>query len=183
MLDWIFILEGTFRYRNFLSARPNKLGAAGIATAVIGAGSYFFLHNYPETASFLSQDERDWAVWRKATDGTSAGEHTGMSWKLICKGLFNWQVWLSVLYVGLLPSLATIAGVTELLRLMTSATVYQHRHTFVLDCEPPCLLVLESANPLYSKSLFLPTSQLNALLNRPLLIACCDSHQCIWTVH
>jgi len=77
--NWIFILEG-------------------IATAVIGAGSYFFLHNYPETASFLSQDERDWAVWRKATDGTSAGEHTGMSWKLICKGLFNWQVWLSVLY-------------------------------------------------------------------------------------
>lgn len=77
--EWIFILEGIF-------------------TTVCGAISYFFLHNYPETASFLTQDERDWAVWKKATDGTVAGEHKGMNRKLIMQGLFNWQVWLSVLY-------------------------------------------------------------------------------------
>jgi len=60
--------------------------------------SYFFLLDFPETAKFLTAEEKEWTIYRKATDGTSSGEHTGMNWTLIRSGLFNWQVWLSTLY-------------------------------------------------------------------------------------
>jgi len=77
--NWIFILMG-------------------IVTVLVGVLSYFFLLDFPETAKFLTAEEKEWTIYRKATDGTSSGEHTGMNWTLIRSGLFNWQVWLSTLY-------------------------------------------------------------------------------------
>lgn len=103
MNRWIFILEGIF-------------------TTLVGIVSYFFLHSMPETASFLTKEQIDWAVYKKATDGTSSGEHTGLSWKLIRSGLFNWQVWISTAYY------------------------------------------ISIVTPLYSISLFLPTSTCSTLL-------------------
>jgi len=77
--NWIFILEGIF-------------------TTLCGIVSYWFLQDYPETCKFLTEPERVWTVYRKFTDGTSHGEHTGMNWNLIWSGIWNWQTITATLY-------------------------------------------------------------------------------------
>jgi hypothetical protein len=79
-------------------------------TTLCGALSYFFLHNLPETASFLTKEQREWAIWKKLNDGTSTGEHTGLNWRLIRSGLFNWQVWLATaFYMSIVTPLYSIS--------------------------------------------------------------------------
>lgn len=81
----------------------------GIFTTLCGILSYFFLKDYPETETFLTKEEREWTVYKKATDGTSHGEHSGMNWKLIRSGLINWQVWLATLfYISIVTPLYSI---------------------------------------------------------------------------
>lgn len=81
----------------------------GIFTTCCGILSYFFIQDYPETSKFLNKEEREWAVYKKATDGTKAGEHSGMNWKLIRSGLINWQVWLATLfYISIVTPLYSI---------------------------------------------------------------------------
>jgi len=77
--NWIFILEGIF-------------------TTLCGIGSYWALSNYPEDTKWLTETERAWTVHRKATDGTTHGEHTGMNWKLIWSGIWNWQTITATLF-------------------------------------------------------------------------------------
>ncbi|CCH45372.1 putative membrane protein [Wickerhamomyces ciferrii] len=55
---WIFIIEG-------------------IATVIIAVISYFVLYDYPETAKFLSEREREFVIWRLKND--SNGEITDLS--------------------------------------------------------------------------------------------------------
>jgi hypothetical protein len=71
--------------------------------------SYFFLSDYPETSTFLTKEEKEWTIYKKATDGTSHGEHSGMNWKLIRSGLFNWQVWMATgFYISIVTPLYSI---------------------------------------------------------------------------
>lgn len=94
---WIFILGKRLRCL-VEHASSLQVAAEGIFTALCGAMSYFFLSDYPETEKFLNEDERAWTIYRKATDGTSHGEHTGLDWTQIRSGLFNWQVYISTAY-------------------------------------------------------------------------------------
>ena len=59
--QWIFILEG-------------------LPTVLLTIVVFFYLPDYPETASFLSEDERDLAVRRLLADAGPATE-TEFSWK------------------------------------------------------------------------------------------------------
>lgn len=48
--------------------------------------------------------------WKKATDGTSAGEHKGLNWPLVKSGLFNWQTWMAILfYISIVTPLYSVA--------------------------------------------------------------------------
>lgn len=80
---WIFILEG-------------------LLTVVVAIGAFFMLHDFPETASFLTVEERAWAVHRlkyqgSARSGRMIAESDKFEWKYVVKALTDWQ-----LYVGLL---------------------------------------------------------------------------------
>ncbi|KAL8293321.1 hypothetical protein RQP46_000022 [Phenoliferia psychrophenolica] len=76
---WIFILEG-------------------LATIVAGVIAFWAICDLPSTASFLSEEERAWVIWRKRSDGSSVGEAEGISWKYILQAAGSWQVWLSTAY-------------------------------------------------------------------------------------
>lgn len=80
---WIFILEG-------------------ILTVIIACMSFFLIHDSPETASFLSKEERAWLVHRLKYQGSKdsgymVAESREFQWKYVKDAFTDWQIWVSVL--------------------------------------------------------------------------------------
>lgn len=79
---WIFILEG-------------------MLTVVVAFSAYFVLHDYPETASFLTPEERAFIAFRLRYDGQDAETHDGQriaqsdkfGWKYVRQAFGDWQIW------------------------------------------------------------------------------------------
>ncbi|KAI1276868.1 major facilitator superfamily domain-containing protein [Xylaria sp. FL0933] len=71
---WIFILEG-------------------IATVLIAAASYGFIHNYPDTSKFLNDDERNLVHQRLAADSDATHEEE-FSWAAVREALRDPKCWL-----------------------------------------------------------------------------------------
>jgi len=91
---WIFILEG-------------------IATVLVAFSSYYLLHDFPETASFLTEEERAFVVFRLKYQGQAAsreisGESTGsveqpmvaeadeFCWRYVRQAFTDWQIWVNI---------------------------------------------------------------------------------------
>ena len=82
---WIFILEG-------------------IATVIVAAIAFFTVYDFPETASFLSEDERAFVVFRlkyqsQRTEDEAGGkvaESGKLAWKDVKAAFLDWQVWVGV---------------------------------------------------------------------------------------
>lgn len=83
---WIFIMEGAV-----------TVGVAFVA--------FFLIHDFPDTAKFLSPEEKAWAIER--VKYSSAGRQAGQvgkveeqaekfQWKHIKAGLTDWQIWLAI---------------------------------------------------------------------------------------
>lgn len=89
---WIFILEG-------------------ILTVVVAFFAFYFIHNYPDTASFLTEEERQFVLYRLAHDNNSdtlegmedhnssffEAEVKQQGWKYFKQALFDWQIYGHVL--------------------------------------------------------------------------------------
>ncbi|KAL2148456.1 hypothetical protein VTH82DRAFT_2376 [Thermothelomyces myriococcoides] len=71
---WIFILEG-------------------IATVVVAVAAYGFVHNYPETAGFLSDKERSFILQRLAADSDATRDER-FTWANVNKALLDPKCWL-----------------------------------------------------------------------------------------
>jgi len=83
---WIFILEG-------------------IATVVFALAAFWLLVDFPETAKFLSEDERAFIVYRLKYQGQVASTQEGrmqaaqaeeFSWAYVRQAFSDWQVWASI---------------------------------------------------------------------------------------
>lgn len=69
---WIFILEG-------------------LLTVVVAVASFFLLYDFPDTASFLTPEERAWVVHRlkyqgSKKSGRAVAESEHFEWKYVVKG-------------------------------------------------------------------------------------------------
>ncbi|KAF9255008.1 MFS general substrate transporter [Marasmius fiardii PR-910] len=85
--SWIFILEG-------------------IATVVVGIAAFLILVDFPDTASFLTPEERAFVIWRKKFDNSPVGEEERFSVKYIKDALTDWQVYVHILvYISLIGPL------------------------------------------------------------------------------
>ncbi|KAH8703055.1 MFS nicotinic acid transporter Tna1 [Talaromyces proteolyticus] len=93
---WIFILEG-------------------LATVVVGFISFFVIHDFPETASFLTKDEREWVVARLRNQNTDSRgrqlvDEETFSWKYVRDAFTDWQVYLAlIMYWGIVCPLYGIS--------------------------------------------------------------------------
>ncbi|KAI9449179.1 MFS general substrate transporter [Lactarius psammicola] len=76
--SWIFILEG-------------------IATVAVGIIAFFVMVDFPNTATFLTPEERAYVIWKKKYDNSSVGEEEHFSVRHILAALTDWQVWLQIL--------------------------------------------------------------------------------------
>lgn len=116
---WIFILEG-------------------LLTVVVAIAAFFILYDFPDTASFLSIEEKAWVVKRLKFQGSkksdrAVAESDHFEWKYVRQALTDWQLYLSLLmYWVSHPATPTNQNKTNI---------------------PPQGIVC----PLYGISLFLPT--------------------------
>ncbi|CEQ43156.1 SPOSA6832_05059 [Sporobolomyces salmonicolor] len=60
----------------------------GLATFLAGVLALFTISDFPQTVKWLTEEEREWVVWRLATDGTSVGEAHLVSKNLYSISLF-----------------------------------------------------------------------------------------------
>ncbi|KAF2631609.1 MFS general substrate transporter [Macroventuria anomochaeta] len=96
---WIFILEG-------------------ILTVVVATLAYFTLYDFPETASFLTEEERAFIVFRLKYQGASNETVNGIrvaqddtfQWKFVKSAFLDWQIWTSIwVYWGIVCPLYGIS--------------------------------------------------------------------------
>ena len=75
---WIFILEG-------------------LVTVVAGVASFFIIQDYPTSALFLSENERDFAIRRLRRDEQSSTDGKRIQWRSIKKSFKDWKTWLTAI--------------------------------------------------------------------------------------
>ncbi|KAI0160240.1 MFS general substrate transporter [Xylariaceae sp. FL1272] len=79
---WIFILEG-------------------LLTVVVAVVSFWMVHDFPDDARFLSDDDRARVIRRLKLDQQSSAEHESWSSKYLYAGLKDWKMWLGmIIYMG-----------------------------------------------------------------------------------
>ncbi|KAI5859577.1 MFS general substrate transporter [Durotheca rogersii] len=80
--SWIFILEG-------------------LLTVIFGVASFWMVHDFPDQARFLSEDDRARVVRRLKTDQQSSAEHEEWKISYLIAGLKDWKMWLGMaIYMG-----------------------------------------------------------------------------------
>ncbi len=106
---WIFILEG-------------------IVTVVVAIAAFWLLYDFPETAGFLTQEERDFVVLRlkyqgqaktKDDESTQNGgavqplveQSEEFSWAYVKQAFVDWQIWVNIfVYWGVCSCCITSAS-------------------------------------------------------------------------
>ncbi|GAB0137837.1 hypothetical protein EsDP_00006090 [Epichloe bromicola] len=100
---WIFILEG-------------------IVTVLVALAAFFLIHDFPETAKFLTEEERAFVVHRlkyqgQAETGDAEGQGTAQveqaeefEWKYVWQAFKDWQIWVNIfVYWGIVCPLYGIS--------------------------------------------------------------------------
>lgn len=89
--SWIFILEGC-------------------ATVLVGILAFFVLVDFPDTAKFLTPEERAFVIWKKKYDNSSVGEEEHFEMRHLISAMTDWQVWLQILvYMSIIGPLYGIS--------------------------------------------------------------------------
>jgi MFS family permease len=93
---WIFILEG-------------------IATVIVAVLAFFVLQDFPETATFLTEEEKAFVVFRLKyqaqlgncpRDQVQVAQAEEFKWKYVWSAFKDWQIWVSIImYWGVSNSL------------------------------------------------------------------------------
>ncbi|KAI5358614.1 putative major facilitator superfamily, MFS transporter superfamily [Septoria linicola] len=79
---WIFILEG-------------------LATVIIGIASYWMVHDFPDSATFLSDDDRKRVILRLAADKQGSARHEDFKMAHFWQSLKDWKTYAySIIYMG-----------------------------------------------------------------------------------
>lgn len=78
-------------------------GCSGIVTVCIAAIAFRFLYDYPETAEFLSDEERAFVVYRlkyqgqrENSGGPQIAQAEEFKWKYVVDAFLDWQVWVNI---------------------------------------------------------------------------------------
>ncbi|GAW19942.1 hypothetical protein ANO14919_094350 [Xylariales sp. No.14919] len=78
---WIFILEG-------------------LATVVVAVAAFFLLYDFPETATFLTKEERAFIIYRLKyqgqTDAKGVAETDEFKWEYVWAAFKDWQIWVNL---------------------------------------------------------------------------------------
>jgi len=95
---WIFILEG-------------------IATVLVACAAFFLVYDFPETAFFLTEEERTFVIWRlkfqsqkEGEMGAEVAQSDEFSWEAVRSAFTDWQCYAGiVMFWGIVAPLYGIA--------------------------------------------------------------------------
>ncbi|KAI0126752.1 major facilitator superfamily domain-containing protein [Xylariales sp. AK1849] len=116
----------------------------GIATVIVAVLAFFVLHDFPETATFLTEEERAFVVFRlkygqdKKADQegrTQVAEVDEFEWKYVWQAFRDWQIWLNLfVYLGIvcplygvslfLPTIINSLGYTSSTAQLLTVPIY-----------------------------------------------------------
>lgn len=100
---WIFILEG-------------------ILTVIVAILAFFTLYDFPETASFLTEEERAFVVFRlkyqgasnETVNGVRVAQDDSFQWKFVKSAFLDWQIWTNIwVYWGTLGVHVELSKLTD----------------------------------------------------------------------
>lgn len=73
----------------------------GLATIIIGAVSYWMVHDFPDDAKFLSDPDRQRVIRRLKQDKQSSAEHEEFKMSYFWASVKDWKTWaFAVVYMG-----------------------------------------------------------------------------------
>ena len=73
----------------------------GILTVIVAVISFWMVHDFPDEARFLSDDDRARVIRRLKLDQQSAAEHEEWNIRYLIAGLKDWKMWLGMaIYMG-----------------------------------------------------------------------------------
>ena len=78
---WIFILEG-------------------LATVLAGIVSFWIIQDFPDTATFLTEEERTFVVRRLQADSQHSAAGEDLRWHYIWRSLLDWKTWVGSKYLS-----------------------------------------------------------------------------------
>lgn len=87
----------------FKIARHSRLTIVqeGLATVLIGIASYWLVHDFPDDAKFLSDDDRMRVLRRLKADGQASAEHEDFKMSYFWSSVKDWKTWaFAVVYMG-----------------------------------------------------------------------------------
>lgn len=80
--QWIFLIEG-------------------LVTVAFAVAAYWLMYDYPSTATFLTEDERNFVIDRLKHDSTDLATHYDI--KFVWQALTDWKCWIQVcIYLGII---------------------------------------------------------------------------------
>ncbi|SCZ93505.1 BZ3500_MvSof-1268-A1-R1_Chr6-3g08705 [Microbotryum saponariae] len=81
----------------------------GLLTVLAGGLAFFCVSDVPAKAKWLTEDERAWLVWRKASDGSSVGEAEGLHVAQIKSAFTDYHCWVALFfYISILVPLYSV---------------------------------------------------------------------------
>jgi len=112
-------------------------------TVIVAVMAFFVLHDFPETATFLTTEERAFVVYRLKyqgqvkddTDEQRVAQAEEFDWKYVKAAFLDWQIWVSVIvYWGIvcplygialfLPSIIKALGYTSATAQLLTVPIY-----------------------------------------------------------
>ncbi|KAF2647945.1 MFS general substrate transporter [Lophiostoma macrostomum CBS 122681] len=119
---WIFILEG-------------------MLTVIVAIAAFFTLYDFPETASFLTEEERAFVVYRlkyqasQNSDAVQVAQDDTFQWSYVKDAFLDWQIWTNIwVYWGIvaplygislfLPSIIRALGYTSSTAQLLTVPIY-----------------------------------------------------------
>lgn len=118
---WIFILEG-------------------LLTVLVAIVAFFTIYDFPETAKFLSKEEKEWVIHRLKYQGSQesgkfVAEEEGFKWRYVSDAFTDWQIYAALwMYWGIvcplygtslfLPSIVKELGYTSSTAQLLTVPIY-----------------------------------------------------------
>ncbi|OAX32847.1 MFS general substrate transporter [Rhizopogon vinicolor AM-OR11-026] len=113
--SWIFLLEG-------------------LLTIVVAIFSFFWLVDFPDTAMFLTPEERAFVIWKKKYDISSVGEEEKFAVRYVWAAFADWQVWILILVN--LSMVVPLTGITLFLPTIINSFGYSTPISQLLTIPP-----------------------------------------------
>ncbi|KAK6954814.1 hypothetical protein Daesc_004783 [Daldinia eschscholtzii] len=82
--------------------RPSRWLPLIMVAILVAVIAFFVLYDFPETASFLTEKEREFIVFRLKYQGQQGKEHTQVAqaeefeWKYVFEAFKDWQIWVNL---------------------------------------------------------------------------------------